>query len=227
VAGFCDTWASYWEEWDEAPAPTTLQENCEIDKVTKEMHCRMEAYCHGGHLRESDMDFLSYPCGTHCKGSLLLDCCNKCQEYKSNPRSLGVNGIACTGCEPENIAKAVDDANCFFNPNQFKCTTEDKCHLGSPSQFEKTCNIIPCDRCSSESLRGQCCQDCVNRQCHANIGATRLVCKGCDREASSTSSSSSSSSPGWTIVLLLFLCVAPIAVGGYLVYKRRSDEADE
>merc|ERR1712007_290184 len=145
VRDFCDEWQSYWAEWDEAPSSTSLQQNCRIDNVTKEMHCRMSAFCEGGHLRESDLNFLSYPCGKNCKGSLLLDCCNKCQMYSANPKALHVNGISCTGCEPENIAKAIDEANCYFNENEFKCTTMDKCHLGSPSQFEKTCNIIPCD----------------------------------------------------------------------------------
>lgn len=226
VAGFCATWGPYWAEWDEAPADVSLQQNCEIDNVTKEMHCKMQGFCQGGHVQESDIDFLSYPCGNNCRGSLLLDCCNKCLKYKMNPRSLGVNGVACSGCEPEDIAKAADEANCFFTTNKFKCVTVDKCHLGSPSQFEKRCNIIPCDKCSSESLRGQCCQDCVWRQCHAQNGMTRLVCKGCNVEAAS----SSSSSPFWVVVLVLLFCVAPIVViGGYLFVsnKRRSEEADE
>jgi len=141
--------------------------------------------------------------------------------YSANPKALHVNGIACTGCEPENIAKAIDEANCYFNEKEFKCKTMDKCHLGSPSQFEKTCNIIPCDSCPSENLRGQCCQDCVGRQCKGTTGNTRLVCKGCDQEGSS------SSSPFWLVILLIAFFLLSLALMGWFVCKKKSRPAEE
>merc|ERR1712206_32890 len=153
-------------------------------------------------MAESDLSFLSYPCGKNCEGSLLIDCCLKCGTYRDDPRSLGVNGVACQGCEDEDIAKATEQAQCFFNGKSFKCQSR--------------------DHCETDNLKGQCCQDCVRRQCVDKNLTSNLVCKGCNEVTSS------SSVPTWAWVLIILV---PIALVAYLGYKaiasRKGSESGE
>jgi len=220
---FCYDWTDYWMSWEGTADPNSYnQDSCVVDSVTKTMHCSLKAQCSGGYMAESDLSFLSYPCGKNCEGSLLIDCCLKCGTYRDDPRSLGVNGVACQGCEDEDIAKATEQAQCFFNGKSFKCQSSDHCHLGSPSRFEKSCNIIPCDHCETENLKGQCCQDCVRRQCVDKNLTSNLVCKGCNEVTSS------SSVPTWAWVLIILVTTALVV---YLVYRayvsRKGSESGE
>merc|ERR1712137_830904 len=116
--------------------------------------------CSGGHVYENDLSYLSYPCGASCRGSLLIDCCTKCTMYEQSPESLGVSGVDCAGCEPYQLAKAANQADCTFNGVQFKCKSADRCHLGKPSL-------------------------CTSRE----TSNSKLVCKGCARAPFSSSSS--------------------------------------
>jgi len=215
---FCYDWQTYWAEWQAPPVMfgTSGENKCYIDPTTKEMQCSMTNRCSGGHVYENDLSFLSYPCGASCRGSLLIDCCTKCNMYRDSPKTLGVNGVDCAGCEPFQLAKAANEADCTFNGIKFQCKSVDRCHLGQPSAFKKRCNVIPCDRCGSEELRGKCCQECVHRQCTAKAASnSKLVCKGCARAPSS-----SSSSPTWGLVVVVLTCAIPLSVVVWCIFSR-------
>jgi len=198
-------------------------DNCMIDPKTKVMDCKREASCRGGEPYQHNVNYMVYPCGRECKGTLLIDCCQTCATYHNDPSLLGVREVMCEGCESENLVAVADAADCSFDGPVFKCKKSSVCDIGKPEHEKSTCLIYPCDRCDySFILKQQCCQECLELMCEVGTNR-RMVCKGCEAEAMNTSSGGGNI--GWT--LSLFLLVGCLTVLGCFIVLRRRKTVDE
>lgn len=164
------------------------REPCIVNPVTKMMTCRRNFTCSGGARSRQNALYLSktltYDCGETCKGSLLINCCNTCQEAQRDPDSMGVNVIACEGCETSKLQDAAQEANCQMFNGAFKCGTHATCSTGDPSQTcheqHNDCDVYPCGACEHPQLKAQCCVDCLEKMCSATEPERRMMCDGCE-----------------------------------------------
>lgn len=203
----CEQQLQYWVG---SLAPIDGGDNCVVDPTTKEMECARQTTCQGGHPYRHDVNVMVYPCGSQCEGSLLIDCCQTCDQYKRSPRQLGVGEVSCEGCEIHKLTAAANSADCTFDGRRFDCHIHNECNVGSPHYRNAKCLIYPCDNCDHDSvLKQKCCQECLQLLCDHG-GQTRLVCQGCEGGAQyniQTTNSNSSGGLVWLVLLsLLLLC---------------------
>jgi len=210
----CKSLMEYWIGSDQDLLPG---DNCHINPDTKEMDCHRTVSCEGGQPYKHDVNYMVYPCGKQCEGSLLIDCCNTCKMYAQNPSAIGVKEIMCEGCEASLLAAAADEANCDFDGHNFRCSEGGRCDIGRPHEEASTCVIYPCDECTDEVLKRSCCQECIEFMCEGN-SLRRMVCKGCNSVLPLGSSEGGSFE--WSIFFLLLIgCVAGVAC---IVFVRQS-----
>jgi len=211
--------------WMTSPQSLTPGSNCHINPDSKEMSCHRTASCEGGQPYKHHLNYVVYPCGRHCHGSLLIDCCNTCNTYAQNPSAIGVEAVMCEGCEESLLEAAADEANCDFDGHNFRCSEGGRCDVGRPMQEASTCVIYPCDECRESVLLRRCCQECVELMCEAN-SLRRMVCKGCDGVL--PIGSSEGGSFVWTIFILLL--IGGLAGAGYyfaIIRPKQKADADE
>lgn len=105
----------------------------------------------------------TYDCGSECgqSSSRLGSCCAACEEEKK--RTTG-RRVHCAGCDGQTTAGLL---------------STDTCALGKPSapQASWVCQVLPCDSCTDETLKAECCKVCLQSRCH---GGDRKWCQGCE-----------------------------------------------
>eukprot|EP00812_Abedinium_dasypus_P008533 NODE_2288_length_961_cov_275.844371.p1 GENE.NODE_2288_length_961_cov_275.844371~~NODE_2288_length_961_cov_275.844371.p1 ORF type:complete len:289 (-),score=60.79 NODE_2288_length_961_cov_275.844371:79-879(-) len=202
------------------------EDNCVINEKTKEMDCHRKRSCEGGHPYKHDVNFLVYPCGSSCKGSLLIDCCNTCERYRLNPMALHVRTVKCEGCNYEALQSAANDGDCVFDGSKFNCASQNACRLGKMTMEKSSCLIYPCSVCVDPVLKRTCCQECLELQCESSQDS-RMVCEGCDVYGTDTSSSGGGLPWLLMISLLLLGVLAVFAVWYVSRYQLRYGAASE
>lgn len=200
-------------------------DNCMIDPKTKVMDCERKASCQGGEPYQHNVNYMVYPCGRECEGTLLIDCCQTCAKFHNDPSLLGVREVMCEGCESENLVAVADAADCSFDGSVFNCKQSSVCDIGKPQHEKSICLIYPCDRCDySIILKQQCCQECLELMCE--IGSNRrMVCKGCEAEATITSSGGGGFF--WALLSLLAVCVVMVFACFIVTKKKKIEDEDE
>jgi hypothetical protein len=172
---------------------------CTTDPVTFEMSCEAKFKCEGGEptvqVDTVATRVIVYPCGTDCKGLLLVKCCGTCadNQMKANsglpPFDKIPTTVVCPGCDKaalDDIVK-VNTNKCSVDADgKFRCSVSESCQLGEPQVSTKTterkCNLTPCDVCADADLKAQCCSACLTGvACKGEADPmSRAVCRGCE-----------------------------------------------
>jgi hypothetical protein len=172
---------------------------CTTDLVTLKISCEANSKCEGGEP-ETQVDTVAtrnvvYPCGTVCKGLLLVKCCSECadNQMKANnglhPFDKMPTTVQCPGCDKaalDDIVK-VNTNKCSVDADgRFRCSVSEECELGAPqvtnTTTERKCNLTPCDVCTDADLKAQCCSACLTDvACKGEADPmSRAVCRGCE-----------------------------------------------
>jgi hypothetical protein len=186
---------------DAAKAATFAQKGaCTTDPLTLKMSCEMSGTCEGGEQQTLVDTVLSrvveYPCGSDCKGLLLVQCCEECAENQRQadsgqaPFDAMPTTVQCPGCGDDalNAIRKANTAMCNITNGKFRCSFNEFCKLGDPqvtsSTTERKCVITPCDVCKDADLKAQCCSICLeDAGCSGAADAMkRGLCRGCDAE---------------------------------------------
>jgi hypothetical protein len=187
------------QRWVEALSKQSETGKCTTDPVTLKMSCEVNSKCEGGEPT-SQVDTVTtrnivYPCGTDCKGLLLVKCCGTCadNQMKANsgltPFDKIPTTVQCPGCDKaalDDIVK-VNTNKCSVNADgKFSCSISESCQLGEPqvtsTTTERKCNLTPCDVCADADLKAQCCSACLTDvACKGEADPmSRAVCRGCE-----------------------------------------------
>jgi len=187
---------SRWKQLAEMPAPQ--QDSCRIDHTSGKIICDTRMSCEGGntHAIESfqHRHAMEYDC-SECSCSQRGSCCRKCAELRDQARAgtleIGSNRIYevyCQRCGDGDLCGgSPSPVQCAHDPvdGQFKCTVAESCEPGQPKinaqNMSYSCVVTPCDTCTNDLLKAQCCYSCLNHFCTADLGFdNRKICRGCD-----------------------------------------------
>lgn len=184
-----------WRQLAEQPVTVPQQDGCRFDHSSGKIICDNRMSCEGGfsHPVESfqHRHAMDYDC-SECPGSSRGSCCRKCAELRDQARGgnleVGSNRIYevyCNHCT--DITASPTAVQCAHDPidGQFKCSVSEKCEPGQPKinsqNMSYTCVVTPCETCTNDVLKAQCCYSCLNHFCGADLSFdTRKVCRGCD-----------------------------------------------
>merc|ERR1712107_750892 len=127
--------------------------------------------------------------GMKCKGALLIDCCETCMKAEVNPLHFDIQAVKCKGCEAQQLSAAAAESHgaCTWSGTEFRCQNTGHCQLGDAEkscyELDWQCDIVPCDKCTDDNLKAQCCSDCLGRMCSGT--QSQMYCKGCEGGPSS------------------------------------------
>lgn len=175
------------ERWSDLAKKPAAEGRCKIDPETKKMICKRDDACTGGERNKAHVTTvtrnITYNCEASCQGALLFDCCETCNSYQNDPRSLQVNHVACLGCDTKKLASAGGAVDCMMKDGQFHCRDVGSCASGvvetSCEVSDFTCDVYPCDSCTDTQLKAKCCVDCLTSMCGSTPSA-RMTCRGCE-----------------------------------------------
>jgi hypothetical protein len=185
---------------DEALSKQSDKGECKTDPVTKKVSCDLVLKeCDGGSPQSLvdtvETSVIAYPCGTDCKGVLLVKCCEECtnNQMLANGNLYPFNDmpttVQCPGCDKAALDSIVKDNTnkCSVGADgRFRCSFSESCKLGAPqvtkTTTERKCTFTPCDVCTDADVKAQCCHACLtNVACKGGADAMlRAVCRGCE-----------------------------------------------
>jgi len=191
--------------------------NCRIDPATGMMDCSFQATCSGGNVYTRSINEMThnriatYNCLEKCTGSLLVSCCNACQQAQQQAAGghfiIGArlyHEVRCPQCA--NLQNMADAINCTFAHGHFSCASQGTCDIGvmveeqhQSVQSSYDCAIYPCNNCLADergdALRAACCASCLQHSCGPNSSSSgRVVCDGCDSTRSAVTAQTSAGS---------------------------------
>ena len=169
--------------------------SCVTDPVTLKIKCTAFDQCKGGETVDYSKTIttreVTYPCGEHCKDLLLVQCCEECMKNQQLARDgmppfdqVGTK-VHCPGCGKTQLNSIKEDM-CKMVGATFSCRFSQTCEIGDPKfthkTYEQFCSVTPCDACSDDDLKAQCCAKCLAESACKDSKANpadRKICRGC------------------------------------------------
>lgn len=185
-------------EWLRLAAMPVQMDACRVEVATGQIVCDTQIRCEGGTQKHVEhvqvQNIMEYDCSA-CHDVHKRSCCKQCLELQKSVsegslkvgREL-IGEAVCKNCEAGDLSAIVPKhpVNCSHDQldGTFRCSMSEHCSHGRmrtiSHNMSYTCTVTPCDTCTNNAAKAQCCTTCLEHYCLADLTfADRRVCRGC------------------------------------------------